>query len=179
MKIAISPTTIKVQAAKNAAIRASRDLGIPIEIIESVHKFDSGVPPQPFNPVEAHQGARKRAQDVLNAPDAKEATHALGIENGAMDLGMVKYADPAIVVLLDRSGEWTVIPSLGFPMPVKELGMSLQSEQKQTAGNFIAKRIGGDHANWQSTSSGGLLPRDKNIEDAVYAAIVYMLSPVK
>ena len=139
MRIAISPTAIKVTAAKNAARRASADLGVDVSVVESKHKFGSGVPEQPGTLVEGHLGALNRAKPLLDAPDATDATHALGVENTAAYMGGGKWTDPAVVVLLGRDGEETCTTSVGFPMPNKQLGQAISDEHKHTAGSDIAK----------------------------------------
>lgn len=173
MRIAISPTLTKVLAAQQGAARASNDLGVEITVIESKYKFPSGIPDQPLELIEAHLGAYNRARDVLGAPDATEATHALGIENAAAYMGRAKWTDPAVIVLLDRQGRETVVSSVGVPMANKDLGEAIAAGQVDTAGSRIAKRLGCDVANWHKHMSNGLTPRDMLIADAVYTAIVW------
>lgn len=172
IRIAISPTAIKVAAAKIAIERARADLGLDIELVESQFKSPSGIPEQPVDLVEAHNGAFNRASAVLGAPDATDATHGLGVENAAVYVGRGKWADPAVISLFGRDGTETVAVSVGIPMPSVDLGKAIAANQDKTAGSFIAKRVGCDGSDWHHHMSDGHLSRMQILADAIYAVLV-------
>lgn len=176
IRIAISPTAIKVAAAKLAIERARTVLGMDIELIESAFKSPSGIPEQPVGLDEAHAGAFNRASAVLGAPDTTDATHGLGVENAAVYAGRGKWTDPAVISLLGRDGTETVAVSVGIPMPSAELGKAIEANQDKTAGSFIAKRVGCDGADWHRHMSDGHLPRKQILADAIFAVLAQVHS---
>jgi non-canonical (house-cleaning) NTP pyrophosphatase len=170
VRIIIAPTEIKVIAAKRAAKRAARDLGINVTIAVSKSKPASELKAQPRELIEAHVGASNRTIGLF--AEDPNATHALGVENTGVYVGGGKNVDIAVVSLFDRQGCETTTTSQGFPMPAEALGMSLLANQDQTGGSFIARLTGCDGADWMSHYSDGIIPRVRLIADAVYTAIV-------
>lgn len=172
--IAIGTTSIhKIEAAQRALKTAALENVFTI----TGAKTSSGVPEQPVGFDEIRKGALTRAFGALDA--IAEARYALGVENGIVDIGAAgPFIDLAVVVLVEHAASKPVMlsdaiytTSAGLPCPPKYVRRSFDMSRQKTAGAFIAEDTGCDGTDWHAHFTGGRLPRNTILEQAILAAL--------
>jgi inosine/xanthosine triphosphatase len=133
---------------------------------------ESGVPSQPWGDEQTSAGARRRAHEALLA--VPDATLAVGLEGGVVEVGDGTLRSCAWCVIIDRHGREGVGGSLAMPLPPAACALLRAGVELGEVMDRLADRVGTKHGPGAvGLLTGGLIDRQ-----AAYEVLVtYALAP--
>ena len=136
----------------------------------------SGVPDQPVGDEETQSGARQRARAALACTD--EATLAVGLEGGVVELPEGRMRSCAWAVVVDRHHVEGVGGSLSMPLPDRVAARIRAGEELGHAMDAEAQTIGTKHGRGAvGILTAGLVDRQRAYEPMVAYALAPWLAP--
>jgi inosine/xanthosine triphosphatase len=154
--------TVMGRIAPNAAVR-----GVAVA---------SGVPDQPVGDAETQAGALQRARAALAA--VPEATLAVGLEGGVVELPDGNMRSCAWAVVVDRHGLEGIGGSLSMPLPARVAVRIRAGEELGHAMDAEAQTVGTKHGRGAvGILTGGLVDRQRAYEPMVAYALAPWLAP--
>lgn len=156
---------------KIAAVQAVVSRFAPMATVRGI-KVASGVPDQPFGDEETQAGARQRARGALER--TPEATLAVGLEGGVVELPDGRMRSCAWAVVVDATGREGVGGSLSMPLPARVAARIRNGEELGYAMDAEARTVGTKHGRGAvGILTAGLVDRQRAYEPMV----AYALAP--